>query len=139
MPLLVRGPDVQARHLAHKLVLDTDYLPTFTDLADVHTPNYVDGRSLQPLLEGNSTAWRSAILLEAIGRYSPAYRGIRMSDGRKYVEYASGKRELYNLARDPYELRDSYDPKNPPATLATRLKKLKGCAAASCRAAENGQ
>jgi N-acetylglucosamine-6-sulfatase len=139
MPLLVRGPGVAARHKAHKLVLDTDYLPTFTDLADVHTPNYVDGRSLQPVLEGNSTAWRSAILLEAAASYSPAYRGIRTSDGRKYVEYASGKKELYHLDRDPYELRDSFDPSNPPATLITRLKKLKSCAAASCRAVENGQ
>jgi N-acetylglucosamine-6-sulfatase len=139
MPLLVRGPGVAARHQAHKLALDTDYLPTFTDLAGVHTPNYVDGRSLQPVLEGNRTAWRSAILLEAVASYSPAYRGIRTSDGRKYVEYASGKRELYHLDRDPYELRDSYDPSDPPATLATRLKKLRSCAAASCKEAENGQ
>jgi hypothetical protein len=105
----------------------------------VHTPNYVDGRSLQPVLEGNSTAWRSAILLEAAASYSPAYRGIRTSDGRKYVEYASGQRELYNLDRDPYELRESHDPSNPPAILTQRLKKLRSCAAASCRAAENGQ
>jgi arylsulfatase A-like enzyme len=139
VPLLVRGPDVASRHMAHKLVLDTDYLPTFTDLAGVHTPNYVDGRSLQPVLEGNSTAWRSAILLEAAAHYSPAYRGILTSDGRKYVEYASGKKELYHLGHDPYELRDSYDPDDPPATLAKRLKKLRSCAAASCRAAENGQ
>jgi N-acetylglucosamine-6-sulfatase len=139
VPLLVRGPGVASRHQAHKLVLVTDYLPTFTDLADVHTPNYVDGRSLQPVLEGNSTAWRSAILLEAAAHYSPAYRGILTSDGRKYVEYASGKKELYHLGHDPYELRDSYDPNNPPATLTKRLKKLKSCAAASCRAAESGQ
>src|SRR5829696_8572825 len=139
MPLLARGPGVAAGSTTYKLVLDTDYLPTFTDLADVHTPNYVDGRSLQPVLERDSTAWRSAILLEAAAKYSPAYRGIRTSDGRKYVEYASRKRELYNLGRDPYELLDSYDPKSPPATLAKRLKKLRSCAAASCLAAENGQ
>jgi arylsulfatase A-like enzyme len=139
MPLLARGPGVAAGSTTYKLVLDTDYLPTFTDLADVHTPNYVDGRSLQPVLERDSTAWRSAILLEAAAKYSPAYRGIRTSDGRKYVEYASRKRELYNLGRDPYELRDSYDPKSPPATLAKRLKKLRSCAATSCLAAENGE
>jgi N-acetylglucosamine-6-sulfatase len=139
VPLLVRGPGVTARRQAHKLVLDTDYLPTFTALAGVHTPNFVDGRSLQPVLKGNSTAWRSAILLEAAAHYSPAYRGIRTSDGRKYVEYASGKMELYHLDRDPYELRDSYDPSNPPATLVSRLQALKTCAAASCRAVENGQ
>jgi N-acetylglucosamine-6-sulfatase len=139
MPLLVRGPGVAAGHQAHKLVLDTDYLPTFTDLADANTPNYVDGRSLEPVLTGKSSAWRSAILLEAVGRYSPAYRGIRTSDGRKYVEYTGGNKELYNLGRDAYELRDSYDPNNPPAALAARLKKLRDCDAAECLAAENGQ
>jgi N-acetylglucosamine-6-sulfatase len=139
MPLLVRGPGVAAGSTTYKLVLDTDYLPTFTDLADVHTPNYVDGRSLQPVLEGDNTAWRSAILLEAAAQYSPAYSGIRTSDGRKYVEYAGGNRELYHLDRDPYELRDAYDPNDQPTTLAQRLKKLRSCAAASCRAAENGQ
>jgi N-acetylglucosamine-6-sulfatase len=139
VPLLVRGPDVGGGHQEHKPVPDTDYLPTFTDLADVHTPSYVDGRSLQPVLEEDKTAWRSAILLEAAASYSPAYRSIRTSDGRKYVEYASGQRELYHLGHDPYELRDSYDPDDQPATLAKRLKKLRSCAADSCRAAENGQ
>ncbi|MDQ2671389.1 MAG: sulfatase-like hydrolase/transferase, partial [Actinomycetota bacterium] len=139
MPLLVRGPGVEAGRQAHKLVLDTDYLPTFTDLADTKMPDYVDGRSLEPVLEGNATAWRSAILLEASGRYSPAYRGIRTSDGRKYVEYAGGGKELYHLGRDAYELRDTYDPKNPPVSLAKRLKTLVGCDAAGCREAEDGQ
>jgi N-acetylglucosamine-6-sulfatase len=139
MPLLVRGPGVKAGHLAHKLVLDTDYLPTFTALAGEKMPKYVDGRSLLPVLKGNTTVWRSAILLEAAGQYSPAYRGIRTSDNRKYVEYTGGKSELYHLGRDPYELRDAYDPNNPPASLAKRLKKLKSCDAAGCREAENGQ
>jgi N-acetylglucosamine-6-sulfatase len=139
MPLLVRGPGVEAGRQAHKLVLDTDYLPTFTDLADTKTPDYVDGRSLQPLLEGDATAWRNAILLEAVGRYSPAYRGIRTSDGRKYVEYAGGGKELYHLGRDAYELRDTYNPNRPPVSLAKRLKELESCDAAGCREAEDGQ
>ena len=71
--------------------------------------------------------------------YSPAYRGIRTSDGRKYVEYTGGGKELYHLGRDTYELRDSYNPKDPPVTLAKRLKKLVGCNAAGCREAEGGQ
>jgi arylsulfatase A-like enzyme len=139
MPLLVRGPGVEAGRQAHKLVLDTDYLPTFTDLADTKTPDYVDGRSLQPVLEGDATAWRNAILLEAVGRYSPAYRGIRTSDGRKYVEYAGGGKELYHIGRDAYELRDTYNPNRPPVSLAKRLKELESCDAAGCREAENGQ
>ncbi len=81
VPLLVRGPGVAAGSSTEKLVLNTDFLPTFTDLAGVKTPSYVDGRSLRPVLKGSATTWRSAILLEA--RYSSTsgqnYYGIRTS------------------------------------------------------------
>jgi hypothetical protein len=36
-------------------ILNTDFLPTFTDLAGVTTLEYVDGRSLRPVLEGSAT------------------------------------------------------------------------------------
>ncbi len=151
MPLLVRGPGVAAGHQAHKLVLNTDYLPTFVNLAcptstscDTQNYSYVpDGRSLRPVLKGNPTAWRSAVLLEARhtpeGGATPASSGIRTSGGTKYIEYAGGKRELYHLERDPYELNNRYPATKPSAGLVSRLHALKTCAAASCRAAENGQ
>jgi N-acetylglucosamine-6-sulfatase len=141
IPLLVRGPGVAAGSSTSKLVLNTDYFPTFTDLADIPTPSYVDGRSLRPVLRGSATAWRSAILLEGRPplRFSPTYYGIRTSAGRKYIEYQGGRRELYNLRADPYELRNRYSAAAPPSALATRLKALKGCSADTCRAAENGQ
>ena len=142
VPLLVRGPGVAAGRHVQKLVLNTDYLPTFTDLGDAKTPGYADGRSLQPVLEGNATTWRSAILLEAdrtVAGTTSHFSVIRTSSGPKYVRYAEGKRELYYLGGDPYELRNSYDPNSPPTTLATRLNALKTCSAASCRKAENGQ
>ena len=143
MPLLVRGSGVAPGSTTAKLALNTDYFPTFTDLAGVYTPSYVDGRSLLPILKGNATTWQSAILLEAHHtRYAgstPSYYGIRSNEGRKYVEYNSGERELYNLGTDPYELRSSYKAATPPSGLATRLKALKACAGASCRSAENGR
>ena len=43
IPLLVRGPGVAAGSSTEKLVLNTDFLPTFTDLAGVQTPGYVEG------------------------------------------------------------------------------------------------
>jgi N-acetylglucosamine-6-sulfatase len=49
MPLLIRGPHVAADSSTDKLVLNTDYFPTFTELAGIETPIYVDGRSLQPV------------------------------------------------------------------------------------------
>ena len=150
MPLLVRGPGVAAGHQARKLALNTDYLPTFTDLAcpssnPCNTQNwsYVpDGRSLAPVLKGNATPWRSAVLLEAHhtpeGGATPAYSGIRTSGGTKYVEYAGGKKELYYLGRDPYELSNKIPAAKPSAGLVSRLHALKTCAGGGCRTRENG-
>jgi N-acetylglucosamine-6-sulfatase len=146
MPLLVRGPGVAANSTTYRLTLNTDYLPTFTDLAGAQRPPYVDGRSLRPVLGDSVRSWRSAILLEAAANYSPAYRSIRTinTNGitrRKYVEYSGGEREFYDLSADPYELTDKYNPDTPPTGLASRLQALKSCGAdatVSCRRAENG-
>jgi N-acetylglucosamine-6-sulfatase len=133
MPLLVRGPGVQAGTTTDKLTLNTDFFPTFTDLAGVTTPEYVDGRSLRPVLEGSATTWRTAILLEI----RPSILGIRTSDGRKYIEYGDGFKEYYDLKADPNELRNLvYYGEVPPGDLATRLQALKGCVGDACRAAE---
>src|SRR5215211_7825540 len=135
VPLLVRGPGIAAGYHAQKLVLNTDYLPTFTDLAGAQEPPYVDGRTLRPVLKGNVTTWRNAILLEAHRMDSgttPSYFGVRTS-GKKYLEYAGGKKELYHLGRDPYELNNRYPATTPSSGLVSRLHELKTCAAASCR------
>jgi len=96
----------------------------------------VDRRSLRPVLEGNATTWRSAILLEAAQDFSPAYYGIRTSSGEKYIEYEDGFRELYELSTDPYELSNTYDAATPPEALAARLQALKMCVGDRCREAE---
>jgi arylsulfatase A-like enzyme len=141
MPLLVRGPGVAPGSTTNKLVLNTDYLPTLTNLAGTKKPGYVDGRSLRPVLKGNATTWRSAILLEAARFHSPAYAGIRTSD-RKYVEYKGGARELYNLRVDPFELTNRHNASTRPKALAARLQALKTCgadAAVTCHTAEGRQ
>jgi N-acetylglucosamine-6-sulfatase len=142
VPLVVRGPGVAAGSSTNKLVLNTDYLPTFTDLAGAQTPPYVDGRSLLPvLLKGSATtSWRTAILIEG-RRYSADpeipvdinYNGIRTSTS-KYIEYEGGGfRELYDLrpGADPYELRNTYSSADPTVAprpaLQARLDALKSC------------
>jgi N-acetylglucosamine-6-sulfatase len=148
-PLLVRGPGVQADSTTNKLVVNTDFMPTFMDLAcssslcDTQNWSYVpDGRSLRPVLTGSATTWRSAILLEALptpeGGDTPAYYGIRTST-QKYIEYAdtAKTKELYNLSGDPYEL-TNYPTSPDAAGLAARLQVLETCAADTCVAAENG-
>lgn len=157
MPLLIRGPGVAAGSSTEELVLNTDYFPTFTELAGIPTPSYVDGRSLRPVLTGTVTNWRSAILLEAHPTQhageTPTYSGILTDSGLKYIEYEGGVSEFYNLGAepcgeptnnpeaDPCELTNIYDPAAPPDDLATRLRALKSCshAGVTCRLAEGGQ
>jgi arylsulfatase A-like enzyme len=134
MPLLVRGPGVAAGSTDDP-ALNTDYLPTFTDLAGAPVPPpYADGRSLEPVLHGSASGWRNAVLLEAPAWSSvrPAYRGIRTvrtstTTKSKYIEYAGGEKELYRLGPDPYELTNTYDSAPPPKTLVARLQTLKTC------------
>jgi N-acetylglucosamine-6-sulfatase len=142
VPLLVRGPGVPAGGSVDQMTLNTDFAPTFADLARVPAAEFVDGRSLTPLLDGTSPeTWRSAFLLESWP--SPdsrnlTYTGIR-TETYKYIEHASGARELYDLQDDPYEL-DSIPPSAEPALIANlkaRLAALKACSEQSCRDAED--
>ena len=141
VPLLVRGPEVAAGLTTANLALNTDIFPTFTDLAGIQTPSYVDGRSLRAVFNGSATTWRTAILLET--RFETGtkrnFYGIRTSSGKKYIEYGGGFREFYDLSTDPHELSNTYEATSPPTRLVARLQALKGCAGDSCRTAENGQ
>jgi N-acetylglucosamine-6-sulfatase len=138
MPLLIRGPGVQAGSTTNKLVLNTDYLPTFAQLAGIPIPGYVDGRSLLPLFDGRAASWRTAVLVERRDSKNSerAFYAIRTND-RKYVRYEGGAKELYNLPRDPHELRNRYDGDARPEGLISRLRALKACAGDTCRRAEN--
>jgi len=151
VPLVISGPGVPPvppEEQPDELVLNTDYFPTFMDLAGAgaRTPTYVDGRSLRPLLLPDPTVppppWRTAILIE--GRKFSAdpeieldvnYNAIRTST-HKYIEYEGGFRELYDFTpgtpgADPNELTNIYssaDPTVPPRPdLKARLDALRSC------------
>jgi N-acetylglucosamine-6-sulfatase len=143
MPLLIRGPVVHADSTADSLVTFPDFMPTFLELGGIAIPDYVDGTSLVPLLNGTvndndavTDDWRNAILLEGHAPSSPErdYFAIRTAAGLKYIEYRSGFEEFYDLASDPYEMNSN--PSSAPAALVDRLQRLKTCAADTCRAIE---
>ena len=69
VPLMVRGPGVPQGKTLPQMVLNNDLAPTFADLAGVDPPDFVDGRSLGPLLDGTPTPeedWRQRFLVEAV-------------------------------------------------------------------------
>jgi arylsulfatase A-like enzyme len=91
-----------------RLVLNIDVAPTLAALAGVPAPN-ADGQSLlQPLRYPASVQWRTDFLIEHLaqdGKDIPTYCAVR-NDQYKYVLYANGGRELYDLKADPLELKN---------------------------------
>ena len=101
-PLVVRYPGQSGRQVS-ELVQNVDLASTFTDLAGTQPTISQDGRSLVPLLKGETpTNWRTGVLLRGTGGSVPKFWGIRTSRW-KYIELETGEKELYDLQIDQYE------------------------------------
>ena len=139
VPLFVRGPGIAPGTEVEELTLNTDFAPTFADLAGVE-PGETDGRSLAPLMRGEEPASRrTAVLLEGfVGKGDRVYAAVRTED-HKYVEYGNGEEELYDLQNDPYELESLRESADPALIedLKTRVGALRDCSGDECREAED--
>ncbi|MBW3633162.1 MAG: sulfatase [Chloroflexi bacterium] len=72
VPLIVRGPGVPTGVVEEAIALNIDLAPTFAELAGASPAPFVDGRSLVPLLHGETPAgWRQGFLVEHYGRTLP--------------------------------------------------------------------
>ena len=130
VPVVIRDDAlIDAPRSDDHLVVNIDLAPTFAALAGVKAPN-ADGRSLLPLLTSTDLPWRHDFLMELLNLNddpgAPTYCGVH-TDRYVYVDYKTGEEELYDLARDPYELRNqarsaAYHP--VLSKLRSRLKEL---------------
>jgi len=149
MPLYVRGPGVAPGAVLDHLVGNADLAPTFAEWAGVPPPAGSDGRSFAPLLRPGAPgaeAWRQAYPLrfdseEGVDvEHWPTWRGVR-TRRYTYAEYATGERELYDDAADPYQLRNLAG--TADAGLLARLSALTGalaaCEGVECRRLEDGE
>ncbi len=112
-PLVVRWPGVaRPGAVESRLAQNVDLAPTFLDMAGVAVPpGAMDGRSLVPLLSGEKPGadWRRSLYYhyyEFPGVHSvERHRGVR-TDAMKLVHYYRiGEWELFDLEKDPDEMR----------------------------------
>jgi arylsulfatase A-like enzyme len=90
----------------------------------------LDGRNLRPLLGGSRRWPRDRGVLSEIAGGDKHWRSVR-TPRYLYARYAGGERELYDLRRDPDELRNrASSPRysRVEGTLADRLRRLRHCA-----------
>jgi len=138
VPLVMRGPGVPRQLADPRPVANIDIAPTIVDAAEATPRRVFDGRSLLPLLADRTAWWGRDILLENGNGANnvPAYRAIRTSRFVYAEHLTTGEYELYDLKRDPYELRSldgSVEYESVQRDLARRLRLLQGCAGATCQ------
>ncbi len=85
-----------------------DLMPTLLDLAGLPVPRNIDGRSLVPVLRGQSVGVRDILHGEHSPCYSEEQSNHYLTDGRsKYIwRPHSGRELLFDLQNDPLELHD---------------------------------
>lgn len=149
VPLVMAGPGIVPDSVNNDVTENIDLAPTFEQLGGASVPSTVDGRSLVPLLHGQSPPWRTLALVEHHGPDSfagdpdaqsfadgnpPTYDAIR-NPGYTYVRYDNGQREYYDLRTDPGENNNVYGSlsKARISQLNARMNALVNChGAASC-------
>jgi arylsulfatase A-like enzyme len=130
MPLLVRWPGkVKAGTVRDDMVINADFAPTLLDAAGVKVPADMQGRSFLPLLQGvRPKDWRTSMYYRYYHypqhhRVQPHY-GVRT--GRYKLIYFNKIKEweLYDLKKDPREVRNVYAEPGYAATVKTLKKEL---------------
>jgi len=96
-----------------------DIMPTLLDVAGAPIPATVEGRSILPLLRGETADWRTYYHGEHSPCYHPHNANQFLTDGRwKYIwNPITGAEQLFHLADDPQECHDLVDDPTQHETL----------------------
>ena len=157
VPLLIRGPGIRGGRTTREMAVNPDLAATVLDVTGAK-PTRVGRRPLADPLRrealaadpapgaardlppgcgwGPRTGRHSAGAAAAARRARvPSYRAVRTSRWL-WVEYSDGSRELYDLARDPQQLRSRHADRRyrrTRAALRRELARLAKCKGKSCR------
>jgi arylsulfatase A-like enzyme len=127
-PLLVRWPGkVKPASVSTDMAMNLDFAETFLEIAGAAVPGDMQGRSLVPVLAGKTPAdWRKSVYYHYYEFPQPhhvhPHLGIRTERHKLIHFYTIDEWELFDLEKDPQELKSVYDdPAN--AELVKDLKK----------------
>ena len=145
-PFLVRYPAwFKAGTVKDDLVLALDIAPSVLDLAGAKASDtkHVQGLSLRPLSKsGKRAGWRSSFMCEYFSENAMpwligmSYKAIRTSR-HKYIHWTQKSLdgvacdELYDLKKDPYEMKNIVAKRKQRATVARLRKELAALVAQS--------
>lgn len=131
-PLLAKGPGIKAGQVPEQIVSNIDLAPTFLDLAGLPVPGFMQGRSIAPLLRGESPKdWRTAFYYRYYhdpGHHNTvAHLGVRTATHKLIHYWKQDAYELFDLTKDPTEqhnlLHSQSDSEKPE--IAAKFSELK--------------
>jgi arylsulfatase A-like enzyme len=99
VPFIWAGPGIFKGADVNATVSLMDMFPTLTELCGLADSQERDGTSLAPILENPSSAEDRDVLLPGM---KPEEYAI-INDEWRYIRYADGTEELYNVRQDPNE------------------------------------
>lgn len=108
VPLIACGPGIQPNSTPDQFVANIDLAPTFLDLAGLPVPAFMQGRSLAPLLRGESPKdWRDTIYYRYYhdpGHHNTAaHLGVRTKTHKLIHYWKMDAYEMFDLVNDPSE------------------------------------
>jgi arylsulfatase A-like enzyme len=116
VPLIARGPGIRAGGTPAEFVANIDLAPTFLALAGLPVPDWMQGRSLVPLLRGEPLVdWRTSVYYRYYhdpGHHDTrAHYGVRTATHKLIHYWRKDAWELFDLVADPHELHNLlFDP-----------------------------
>jgi len=145
VPLMIRGPGVPRGDTREQLSVNADLAPTIAAVAGTKPGHVVDGESLLPDIADPARRDGRPIVIEnwcqtnetCFDAELPRFRGVR-TDRFKYVRYPNGEDELYDLAKDPLELKSRHDSDRyvrERRALSKLLDLVESCKGSACRIA----
>ena len=119
VPLIFSGPGVKAGQRSNRPAELLDIYPTLSKLAGLELPKHLEGLSLMPQLnEAKAPRSRPAITTHNHDNHS-----VRTEQWR-YIRYADGSEELYNMMNDPNEFTNLADNAQYVSEKQTLIKHL---------------
>ncbi len=104
VPLIIRAPGQTVGRRTRYPAATIDLLPTVLDYAGCPAPTAGEGQSLRPWIEGRGGA-RERIVISEYQNFCAAAGPWKLFTRGRSLENAA----LYNIADDPYELRNRLD------------------------------
>ena len=107
-PLIMRGPGIQPGSTPDAMVANIDLAPTFLGFANLPIPEFMQGRSLVGVLQGQVPSdWRKSVYYRYYhdpGHHNTrAHFGVRTATHKLIYYWRKEAYELFDLTEDPLE------------------------------------